>query len=68
MEPLRNCKDIFNDFRSNGTFAEILCDAKEVADEIDIPADFEVTQPRQRVRRKDVNLDYEARDDPVEGP
>ncbi|GFW10531.1 uncharacterized protein TNCV_893261 [Trichonephila clavipes] len=43
----------------------MLCDTKESADEIDIPANFEVTQPCYRVRRKNVNFDYEARDDPA---
>ncbi|GFV98239.1 hypothetical protein TNCV_4449961 [Trichonephila clavipes] len=42
----------------------MLCDAKELADEIDIPATFEVTQPRHRVRCKNVSFDYEARADP----
>ncbi|GFV47137.1 DUF4371 domain-containing protein [Trichonephila clavipes] len=46
----------------------MLCDAKELADEIDIPANFEVTQPRHRVRRKNANFDYETRDDLVEDP
>ncbi|GFX69846.1 DUF4371 domain-containing protein [Trichonephila clavipes] len=68
MELLRNCKDFFNDLRSDGAFAKMLCDANELADDIDIPANFEVTQPRHRVRCKNVNFDYEARDDPVEDP
>ncbi|GFW27378.1 DUF4371 domain-containing protein [Trichonephila clavipes] len=68
MELFRNCKDFFNDLRSNGAFTEMLCDAKELADKIDILANFEVTQPRHRVRRKNVNFDYEARDDLVEDP
>ncbi|GFW42947.1 uncharacterized protein TNCV_734801 [Trichonephila clavipes] len=68
MELSRNCKDFFKDFRSDGAFAEMLCDAKELADEIDIPANFEVTPPRHRVRCKDINFDYEVRDDPVEDP
>ncbi|GFU78695.1 uncharacterized protein TNCV_2303061 [Trichonephila clavipes] len=42
--------------------------ARELADEIDIPANFELTQPRHRVRRRNVNFDYEARDDPMENP
>ncbi|XP_035231472.1 uncharacterized protein LOC118203304 [Stegodyphus dumicola] len=46
----------------------MLCDARELADEIDIPAYFELTQPHHRVRRRNVNLDYEARDDPIEDP
>ncbi|GFX61901.1 uncharacterized protein TNCV_3777121 [Trichonephila clavipes] len=46
----------------------MLCDAREFADEIDIPANFELTQPRYRVRRRNVNSDYEARDDPIEDP
>ncbi|GFT42373.1 DUF4371 domain-containing protein [Trichonephila clavipes] len=46
----------------------MLCDAKELADEIDISANFEVTQPRHRVRFKNVNFDYEARGNPVEDP
>ncbi|GFT27605.1 DUF4371 domain-containing protein [Trichonephila clavipes] len=68
MELLRNCTDFFNDLRSDGAFAEMLCEGEELADEIDIPANFEVTQPRHRVRCKNVNFDYEARDDPVEDP
>ncbi|GFW59449.1 uncharacterized protein TNCV_1508941 [Trichonephila clavipes] len=68
MELLRNCKNFFNDLRSDGAFAEMLRDAKELADEIDIPANFEVMQPRHKVRRKNANFDYEARVDPVENP
>ncbi|GFT61252.1 DUF4371 domain-containing protein [Trichonephila clavipes] len=60
MELLRNCKKNFNGHRSDGAFAEMLCVAKELADEIDIAANFEVTQPRHRVRHKNVNFDYEA--------
>ncbi|GFU73935.1 uncharacterized protein TNCV_555601 [Trichonephila clavipes] len=43
----------------------MLCDAREFADEIDIPANFELTQPRHRVRRRNVTFDYEAREDPT---
>ncbi|GFV98189.1 uncharacterized protein TNCV_4449461 [Trichonephila clavipes] len=46
----------------------MLRDAREFADEIDIPANFELTQPRHRVRRRKVNFDYEAREDPIEDP
>ncbi|GFS82553.1 HTH_Tnp_Tc3_2 domain-containing protein [Trichonephila clavipes] len=46
----------------------MLCDARELADEIVIPANFELTQPRHTVRRRNVNFDYEARDDPIEDP
>ncbi|GFT64644.1 uncharacterized protein TNCV_1613461 [Trichonephila clavipes] len=35
---------------------------------VDIPANFELTQPRHTVRRRNVNFDYEARDDPIEDP
>ncbi|GFW94255.1 uncharacterized protein TNCV_1979951 [Trichonephila clavipes] len=44
----------------------MLSDARELTDEIDIPADFELTQPRHTVRRRNVNFDCEARDDPIE--
>ncbi|GFX46428.1 uncharacterized protein TNCV_238901 [Trichonephila clavipes] len=40
---------------------EMLCDAREFAEKIDIPANFELTQPRHRVRRT-VNFDYEERE------
>ncbi|GFX49249.1 uncharacterized protein TNCV_294141 [Trichonephila clavipes] len=33
---------------------------------IDILANFELTQPHHRVRRRNVNFDYVARDDPIE--
>ncbi|GFX91031.1 uncharacterized protein TNCV_5106611 [Trichonephila clavipes] len=46
----------------------MLCDTRELADEIDIPANFELTQSRYRVRRRNVNFDYETRDDPIENP
>ncbi|GFV93377.1 uncharacterized protein TNCV_3686001 [Trichonephila clavipes] len=65
MEHLKNVKDFFNDLRSDTVFNEMLCDARELADEIDIPANFEFTQPRHTVRRKKVNFHYEARDDPI---
>ncbi|GFS89302.1 transposable element Tcb2 transposase [Trichonephila clavipes] len=66
MELLRYCMDFFTDLRSDGAFAEMFCGAKELADEIDIPANFEVTLPRHSVHRQNVNFDFEARDDPVE--
>ncbi|GFV01592.1 uncharacterized protein TNCV_2961851 [Trichonephila clavipes] len=56
------------DLRSDTALNEMLCDAPEFADEIDIPANFELTQPRHRVRRRNVNFDYEAREDPIEDP
>ncbi|GFX71106.1 DUF4371 domain-containing protein [Trichonephila clavipes] len=68
MELLRNCKDFFNDLQWDGAFAEMLCDAKELADKIDISVNFEVTQPRHRARHKNVNFDYEARDDSMKDP
>ncbi|GFV63069.1 uncharacterized protein TNCV_2461421 [Trichonephila clavipes] len=68
MELLKDCKDFFKAIRSDTAFNEMLCDARELANEIDIPANFELTQPRHRVRRRNVNFDYEARDDPTENP
>ncbi|GFS47189.1 uncharacterized protein TNCV_2053541 [Trichonephila clavipes] len=68
MGLLKNCKDFFKDLRSDTAFNEMLCDARELADKIDILANFELTQPRHRVRRRNVNFDYEAQDDPVEDP
>ncbi|GFX73520.1 uncharacterized protein TNCV_2342251 [Trichonephila clavipes] len=47
MELLKNCKDFFKDLRSDTAFNEMLCDARELADEIDIAANFELTQPRR---------------------
>ncbi|GFS82517.1 uncharacterized protein TNCV_2469761 [Trichonephila clavipes] len=46
----------------------MLCDAREFPDEIDILANFELTQPRPSVRRRNVNFDYEAREDSIEDP
>ncbi|GFX46891.1 DUF4371 domain-containing protein [Trichonephila clavipes] len=68
LEFLRKFKDFFRDFGSDTAFNEMLCNARELADEIDIPANFEITQPRHTVRRRNVNFDYEARDDPIEDP
>ncbi|GFX89224.1 DUF4371 domain-containing protein [Trichonephila clavipes] len=68
MEFLKNRKDFFKDLRLDTTLNEMLCDAREFADEIDIPANFELTQPRHRVRRRNVNFDYEAREHPIEDP
>ncbi|GFT30120.1 transposon Tf2-9 polyprotein [Trichonephila clavipes] len=65
---LRYTKKIFaKDLGFDTTFNEMLCNARELADEIDIPANFELTQQRHTVRRN-VNFDYEARDDPTEDP
>ncbi|GFW64849.1 hypothetical protein TNCV_3067061 [Trichonephila clavipes] len=44
----------------------MLRDARELADEINILANFELTQLRHTVRRRNVNFDYEARDDLIE--
>ncbi|GFU78799.1 uncharacterized protein TNCV_4771621 [Trichonephila clavipes] len=68
MEFLKNRKDFFKDLRLDTALTEMLCDAREFADEIDIPANFELTQPRHRVRRRNVNFDCEAREDPIEDP
>ncbi|GFW06199.1 uncharacterized protein TNCV_36741 [Trichonephila clavipes] len=68
MEFLKNRKDFFKDLRLDKALNEMLCDAREFADEIDIPANFELTQPRHRVRRRNVNFDYETREDPIEDP
>ncbi|GFV77713.1 DUF4371 domain-containing protein [Trichonephila clavipes] len=46
MEHLKNRKDFSKDLRSDTALNEMLCDAREFADEIDIPSNFELTQPR----------------------
>ncbi|GFW90500.1 DUF4371 domain-containing protein [Trichonephila clavipes] len=68
MEFLKNRKDFFKELRLDTVLNEMLCDAREFSDEIDIPANFELTQPRHRVRRRNVNFGYEAREDPIEDP
>ncbi|GFU01687.1 uncharacterized protein TNCV_1522221 [Trichonephila clavipes] len=60
MEFLKNRKDFFKDLRLDTALNEMLCDARAFADEIYIPANFELTQPRHRIRRRNVNFDYEA--------
>ncbi|GFU05761.1 uncharacterized protein TNCV_2585161 [Trichonephila clavipes] len=65
MEFLKNRKDFFQDLRLDIALNEMLCDARKFADEIDIPANFELIQPRQRVRRRNVNFDYEALENPT---
>ncbi|GFV63880.1 DUF4371 domain-containing protein [Trichonephila clavipes] len=67
-ELLKNVKVFSMDLGFDTTFNEMLCNARDLADEIDIPANFELTQPRHTVRRKNVNFDYEAGDDPTEDP
>ncbi|GFS49108.1 uncharacterized protein TNCV_2409831 [Trichonephila clavipes] len=68
MEFLKNRKDFFKDLRLDTALNEMLYDAREFTDEIDIPANFELIQPRHRVRRRNVNFDYEAREDPIQDP
>ncbi|GFU52026.1 uncharacterized protein TNCV_862171 [Trichonephila clavipes] len=68
MEFLKIRKDIFKDLRLHAALNEMLCDARELADEINIPANFELIQPRHTVRRRNVNFDYETREDPIEDP
>ncbi|GFV12225.1 uncharacterized protein TNCV_1537222 [Trichonephila clavipes] len=63
MELLKDCKDFFKDLKSDTAFNEMLYDARELADEIDIPVNFELTLSRHRVRRRNVNFDYEAQDE-----
>ncbi|GFS78158.1 SCAN domain-containing protein 3 [Trichonephila clavipes] len=65
MEFLKNRKDFFKDLRLDTALNEMLCDAREFPDKIDIPANFELTQPRHRIRRRNVNCNYEAREDPT---
>ncbi|GFS87115.1 uncharacterized protein TNCV_1130281 [Trichonephila clavipes] len=68
MQFLKSRKDFFMDLRLDTALNEMLCDAREFPDETDIPANFELTQPRHRVRRRNVNFDYEAREDLIEIP
>ncbi|GFS61000.1 transposable element Tcb1 transposase [Trichonephila clavipes] len=68
MEFLKNRKDFFKDLRLDTALNEMLCDVREFADEIDLPANFELTQPRHRVLKRNVNFDYEAREDLIEDP
>ncbi|GFY07587.1 uncharacterized protein TNCV_3650941 [Trichonephila clavipes] len=66
MEFLKNRKDFFKDLRLDTALNEMLCDAREFNDEIDIPANFKPTQPRHTFRRRNVNFNYEAREDLIE--
>ncbi|GFW54460.1 uncharacterized protein TNCV_1608241 [Trichonephila clavipes] len=66
MEFLKNCKDFFKDLGLDTSLNEMICDAREFTDEIDIPTNF--VQPRHRVRRRNVNFDYEAQEVPIEDP
>ncbi|GFV26917.1 DUF4817 domain-containing protein [Trichonephila clavipes] len=59
-------REFFKDLGSDTAFNEMRCDARELANEIDIPANFQLTPPRHAVRRRNVNFDYEVREDPVE--
>ncbi|GFT25219.1 uncharacterized protein TNCV_180951 [Trichonephila clavipes] len=68
MEFLKNRKDFFKHLRLDTALNEMLCDALEFPDEIDIPANFELTQPRRGVRRRNVSYDHEAREEPIEDP
>ncbi|GFV84696.1 uncharacterized protein TNCV_4296781 [Trichonephila clavipes] len=65
MEFLKNRKDFFNDLRLDTALNEMLCDAREFPEESDKPANFELTQLRHRVRRRNVNFNYQAREDPT---
>ncbi|GFW68307.1 uncharacterized protein TNCV_2262971 [Trichonephila clavipes] len=68
MEFLKNRKDFFKDLRLDTALNEMLCGAREFPDEIDIPANFKLTQPRHRVRKRNANFDYEAQEDRIEDP
>ncbi|GFW88559.1 uncharacterized protein TNCV_828281 [Trichonephila clavipes] len=68
MEFLKNRKDFFKDLRLDTALNEMLCDAREFPDKIDLPAKFELTQPRHRVRRRNANFNCEGREDPIEDP
>ncbi|GFS49643.1 uncharacterized protein TNCV_4343791 [Trichonephila clavipes] len=52
MEFLKNRKDFFKDLRYDTALNEMLCDAREFLDEIDIPANCELTQPRQSSKKE----------------
>ncbi|GFV89835.1 DUF4371 domain-containing protein [Trichonephila clavipes] len=68
MGLLKNCKYFFKDLRSDTAFNEMICDARELAKEIYILANFELTQPHHRVLSRNVNIDYEAQENPIEDP
>ncbi|XP_048510256.1 zinc finger MYM-type protein 1-like [Athalia rosae] len=68
LDLLQNCKKFFEDLRSDKSFNETIVDARELADEINVEANFESTVPRHRVRRKKTNFSYEARDETIKDP
>ncbi|GFX79695.1 uncharacterized protein LOC103524116 [Trichonephila clavipes] len=59
---------LYPSYKSDRAINEMFCDARELANKIDIPANFELTQQRHRVRRRNVNFDYEERKDSIEDP
>lgn len=68
LDLLQNCKIFFKNLRSDSSFDETIIDAKELATEIDVEANFGSTITRHRVRRIKRNFSYEARDEPIEDP
>lgn len=66
LDLLQNCKIFFKNLRSDSSFDETIIDAKELATEIDVEANFGSTITRHRVRRIKRNFSYEARDEPIE--
>lgn len=67
MHLLKTTNDFFQNSRSDEYFNQVLVDAKELANEVDIEASFS-TAPRHRVRSKKRHFDYENRDEPIVDP
>ncbi|XP_023214390.1 uncharacterized protein LOC111617309 [Centruroides sculpturatus] len=67
LDLLQNCKIFFKNLRSDSSFDKTIIDAKELATENDVEANFESTITRHHVRRRKSNL-YEARDKPIKDP
>nr|CAH7759975.1 unnamed protein product [Callosobruchus chinensis] len=67
-EQLHQTKTYLEKSRSGEGFEKMLVDAREVAEDLDIPATFDQISTVTRFRKKKRQFSYEGRDEPIEDP
>nr|CAI5833787.1 unnamed protein product [Callosobruchus analis] len=67
-EQLHQTKTYLEKSRSDEGFEKMLVDAREVAEDLDIPATFDQISTVTRFRKKKRQFSYEGKDEPIEDP
>ncbi|XP_069615929.1 zinc finger MYM-type protein 1-like [Ranitomeya imitator] len=62
---LDKTKKYLQSLRSNEEFEKLLVDAREIAEELGIPANFESSSAPKRLKKKTRQFSYEGKDEPI---